>query len=464
MKKARNKKGGLKRKFTPISKKYERKNLLIILILFLGLIITVPYILQRQEIRQEAAATAFRFGSTSDVEAGYSLLAANSNQMKTLNPIFQFFPGDTCDPKPISGCWGTFKSALDGNNGNGMAQKWFITRGNHEWDATSFWPSAGDWSAMATRVGATNYSGDSFSYSFDYSNAHFVVLDWPSGGTSAASTITSAELSWLDADLSSAESRGLQHAFIFFHGLIYPVSTTYCCTAATNVTAVLTKHPIVSATFHGHEHLLSYTHIDSSKISNVSRPFEQFGEGGGGDSLYSCSSGRADWCQNVHGFAMVDVNGSNFTVNFYQLGTTTPIKSFSFTKAGGTSIPPVSAQPTAPQVITPTFYCAGGINCATSTTPTQPTQPTEVVSTAPSATPTQPTNTPQPTQPVEVVSASPTQVVTPQPSEQLTPTPIVTQPNNYKNNGNNSLLNSFINFILQIIMLFLSLLGLSNNK
>ncbi len=76
---------------------------------------------------------------------------------------------------------------------------------------------------MAGRVGATHYTaltGDG-TYSFDYGNSHFAVIDLPEGGSSSW---TSSEINWLDADLSAAESRGLVHEFIFSHGPMYGVT------------------------------------------------------------------------------------------------------------------------------------------------------------------------------------------------------------------------------------------------
>ena len=39
---------------------------------------------------------------------------------------------------------------------------------------------------------------------------------------------------------------------------------------------IINNHPIVSATFHGHEHVLSWTHMDNTRVSGLTRSYEQF--------------------------------------------------------------------------------------------------------------------------------------------------------------------------------------------
>jgi len=96
---------------------------------------------------------------------------------------------------------------------------------------------------------------------------------------------------------------------------------------------MLTRHPIVSATFSGHEHSQAYVHIDSSRIANViGHEWEMIHSGAAGAGTYSCESGRSDWCQATQGFATILVSGNTFTVSWYAKGNPTPIMTRSFTK------------------------------------------------------------------------------------------------------------------------------------
>ena len=50
---------------------------------------------------------------------------------------------------------------------------------------------------------------------------------------------------------------------------------------------VINEHPIVSATFHGHEHVLTWTHMDNTRVSSLTRSYEQFVTSPAGTTSYS---------------------------------------------------------------------------------------------------------------------------------------------------------------------------------
>ncbi|MBI5479663.1 MAG: metallophosphoesterase [Deltaproteobacteria bacterium] len=274
--------------------------------------------------------TAFRFVAWGDTKSGTSVLIDLSTQAKAFNPAFTLYAGDLVSsgfPTSSADAW---KTAVNGASSNGMFDITFPVRGNHEGSgSTSAWQAYFDLAGVATRVGATSYSElqAELTYSFDYGNAHFVGVDVLGDATA----MTSAELAWLDQDLTAAEGRGLTHAFLFWHGPIYPVGG-HCCPTAPNIIDVLNGHPIVSATFHGHEHNLAWVNMDTLRYSNLTHGFEQFVIGAAGAGLYACQSGRSDWCQSTNGFGVVDVDGNQFTVSIYEQGNATPIFQDSFTK------------------------------------------------------------------------------------------------------------------------------------
>jgi hypothetical protein len=154
--------------------------------------------------------------------------------------------------------------------------------------------------------------------------------------------MTEDQVKWIDEDLTSAEQRNLTHAFIFWHGPLYPVGNKHCCTQSkAEFVATASKHPIVSATFHGHEHLIAWVHIDKSRYSNATHEFEEFVTGSSGAEMHECTAGRSDYCQQAAGFATVDVSGKSFTVKLFLNGNSTPDRSITFIKgdSGGDTKP-----------------------------------------------------------------------------------------------------------------------------
>jgi hypothetical protein len=254
------------------------------------------------------------------------------------SPSFTVYTGDL-EPSgfTLAGTQ-TYMAAMNGNNNNGLSGKTFSIRGNHDSADTAGWQSYYNEPGVASAIGAANFNSltTELTYSLDYQNAHFVGIDVPGD----ANLITSAETSWLDADLASAESRGLTHAFIFFHGPVFCAESQHCpysgstgSYAPASLITVLNNHPIVTATFHGHEHILADTQLNSSRFSGLTHPIEQIITGAAGAPLYACDlPGRTDWCDAVNGFATVDVAGNQMTVNFYQLGSNSPLKTVQVTK------------------------------------------------------------------------------------------------------------------------------------
>ncbi|HEX7574998.1 MAG TPA: metallophosphoesterase [Candidatus Methanoperedens sp.] len=272
------------------------------------------------------SGSSFRFVVWADTKTGTSILQSESQSIISigLNPAFTLYPGDLCNSGPDATCFATWKSALNGGNTNNLFNITFATRGNHDSAGGAYWQSAFDFAATATAIGATNYVEQTtdMTYSFDYGNSHFVGIDVPGGDVS---TITSTQITWLDNDLTDAESRGLTHAFLFWHGPIYYVDE-HPSTPSSSLITVLNKHPIVSAAFFGHEHVVTYTHIDSSRISTITHPFEEFISGGAGAQPYVTNVNRVDYCigkngstcPQLYGYMSVDVSGNKFNVSFYK--------------------------------------------------------------------------------------------------------------------------------------------------
>ena len=300
------------------------------------------------------AQTSFRFVAWGDSRgstgANTAVLSSLSNQVNGLSPrpVFTLFDGDLCNSWSsactVNGSGGWVYSLNNGSPGNGMYNITFPFRGNHD-NSASGWDSTfnGHAQATVTAIGGSNFSsyasdGANRTYSFDYGNSHFVGIDLPGGDISS---MASGQITWLDSDLTAAESRGVTHSFLLDHGPIWPINE-HSSTPSSSLITVLNKHTSVSATFHGHEHVLGYAHIDSSRIGGVTHPWEEFVSGSSGAPAYSCTSGVSEYCTSTNGFMTVDVNGNTFTVNLYFQGQAVPAETWSFTK----STPVVTITPT----------------------------------------------------------------------------------------------------------------------
>jgi hypothetical protein len=297
----------------------------------------------------------FSFASLSDSQNGTSDLLKVSNQIASLNPSFVIFDGDLADSDGVTTSemtskTGAFKTA-------GLFDRTFLVRGNHDDHISG---SAALWETFFSTspniktlpAGVTDYvaldSGSAYlSYSFVYGNSMFIGLDVPGD----ADLVTSAQYTFLDSRLTYAGSIGLVHAFIFWHGPDYCVESIHCgCTAKLDGTCtpsafitVVNKHPIVSATFHGHEHIMGWVHVDNTRVPGVTHPYEEF--------LTSPSGGYLSYAGYIYpdridyyyplgtastdmGFGTLTVNGNSFTFNLYIVGTTAPVWSRTFTKDG----------------------------------------------------------------------------------------------------------------------------------
>jgi len=320
------------------------------------------------------AQSYFRFVSWADTKSSTSELSELSDQAVQLDPAFSIYEGDLEDSGFTASGMNDWKEAMDGQltgdtSPNGMFDIVFPVRGNHDDSNTAGWQAYFDFQATADFVGATNYTNmpgpegpedltyEDLSYSFDYQNAHFIGVDV----TGDAGGITSAQINWIDDDLTAAEARGLTHAFIYFHGPIYCVDGHCSCServgcidsSVETLIEVFNQHPIVSATFHGHEHTYAYTYIDETRVpaegsfEGVTHPFHQFITGSAGAGPASCDANRCDYNMAENGFVTVDVEGPNVTVTFYQLGSMVPVNTISYTKEGGTPSPPTANDDTA---------------------------------------------------------------------------------------------------------------------
>jgi len=296
-----------------------------------------------------AATNIFSFVSMGDGQGLATNFTKTVNQIAALFPDLVIFNGDL----EIDGVRTTeLNPMVTALKNAGLFNQTFLVRGNHDnhvTDSATLWENYFESSPniKIPPVGVTDYasldSGSEYlNYSFNFGNAMFIGLDYPAN---IVDYLTSSQLSFLDARLTAGESMGLDHAFIYFHKSLYCVASTHCncnlktdasCTQSALVT-VLNKHPIVSATFHGHEHILGWVHMSSARLGTLTDSFEEFftsPSGGITDNAYLYNN-RIDYVyQNMgesQGFAVISVNGASFTFSIYKVGTTAPVWSKTFT-------------------------------------------------------------------------------------------------------------------------------------
>jgi hypothetical protein len=326
--------------------------------------------------------SGFMFASMGDAQGDVSNYSVTVNQISSLNPNFAIFNGDLEDDGVRTSELDPMTSVLKNAN---IFNKTFIVRGNHDdhiSGSATLWenyfetaPNIRVLPAGVSNYVAINSSSDTLTYSFIYGNSIFIGLDTPGD----VDYLTSAQYTFLDSRLTYAENSGLVHAFIYFHGPMYCVESVHCdcptktdssCTPTTLI-SVINKHPIVSAFFHGHEHILGWTHIDKTRLAAVTGNFEEFLTSSSGSTNYNSYlyPDRMDYTymapEDTQVFATVTVNGNSFTVDFYKTGTATPVWTKTFTKGTTTAT-------STPGVLTATSTTTRTPIATTSITPTVP--------------------------------------------------------------------------------------------
>ncbi len=90
----------------------------------------------------------------------------------------------------------------------------------------------------------------------------------------------------------------------------------------------------MTATFHGHEHVMAHVLLDHTRVTRLApgRSFHEFVTGTAGAGPERCEPGRTDYCLEAWGFLTVDVNGPKVTATFYRDGSQIPQHTVSFTK------------------------------------------------------------------------------------------------------------------------------------
>jgi hypothetical protein len=257
------------------------------------------------------AMTPFRFAVTGDSNFGYSLFAEVTAKLGTYAPAWTLFTGDLVHDGPSQEQW---ESWFDAGGPLIATTPTMTAHGNHEEMATAFF-------ALEALPGAEDL------YSFDYGNAHFVVLnDSPPN----PDDLTGFEAAFLDTDLTAAEARPVPPTWL----ITVHHRPMFCSDPdeGSNLTvrgawnAIQQKHH-VDLDFNGHAHHYESTYpisgdggiVDAGGIRYIT-------SGGAGAAFDSPTPTPNPWTLVYYAglsFGIVDVNGPTLTLQGYRVDGTT---------------------------------------------------------------------------------------------------------------------------------------------
>lgn len=212
----------------------------------------------------EASATAFSFAVIGDTKV-FSADKPNGNLQKAVSSVskdnvnFSFVMGDlihSCDGG--SKCEASFAEWK--NVMKPILDKTYEVMGNHDRTGGSSADAVWQKEFNLPTNGPSGFS--ELTYSFDYSNSHFVVLDTekPKG-----QIIDSTQRDWLEKDLTANKK---ENVFVFYHEPAFQTAQNKDDSLDANpkerdaLWAILVKHN-VTAVFNGHEHIFSRKKVGS---------------------------------------------------------------------------------------------------------------------------------------------------------------------------------------------------------
>jgi hypothetical protein len=151
-------------------------------------------------------------------------------------------------------------------------------------------------------------------YSFDYGNAHFVMID----NFELLYQMSESQLNWIETDIKDAKARGQQWIFCFFHLSIFTTATSgFYYDLQKQLVPIFDKNG-VDAAFYGHDH--DYQHYNYTYGANGllyskdhnwdHNTVQYFCTGGGGANLEV-------------GYGVLDMKPSVYEVEWYNTATQT---------------------------------------------------------------------------------------------------------------------------------------------
>jgi hypothetical protein len=286
------------------------------------------------------STSAFRFAVSGDSRNDATIWAAAQEAIRAQGAVFQIFSGDAVATGTLQSGWNDFfETTSSGVPASDVMANVpiMMTNGNHESLAVNYLAQF----ALPQQSGGGESPSAKAWYSFDYGNAHFLVLN---DTTVSSDTIAGAEATWARTDLARVNRAVTPWVFVLHHQPEYSCSTVH----GSNLDLRAAWQPIfdnaqVDIVFNGHVH--NYER---------SKPIRGFQSGtttgliadslahgttyvtaaGVGAPLYDISTGCnfTQKTQKTENYGTVDINGNTLTFKAYDLNTGSVIDQFTVTK------------------------------------------------------------------------------------------------------------------------------------
>ncbi|MHA1731918.1 MAG: metallophosphoesterase, partial [Promethearchaeota archaeon] len=190
--------------------------------------------------------------------------------------------------------------------------------GNHDWDGG--FEKGSNWAGIFSYPYAQPCQGRF--YSFDYLNAHFVMMD----NFEHAYHMSDAQVQWVEQDLAAARARGQDWLFCFFHLSIFSSYTANMYYDLQETFVPIFDQYGVDAVFYGHDH--AYEHYayrygwngllhDPSHASWNHKTVHYFLTGGGGAAL-EYEYGVTKRAPETFQLEWYDANAGSWTTKTYE--------------------------------------------------------------------------------------------------------------------------------------------------
>jgi len=282
-------------------------------------------------------AEVWRFGVTGDSRNEPAIFAETQARLQAESVDMQIFSGDAVVLGPNQGEWDAFFEASSGGISvqDVLARiPFMVANGNHDGLAVNYLAQF----ALPQQVTAGERGDGEEWYSFDYGNAHFIVLN----DTSTNDLISNQQRDWLRADLTAVDRTVTPWVFAMHHKPMYTSATAH----APDVSLRASWQPVyddfgVDFVFNGHNHnyerSLPIRGFASGTSNGQVQPSDTNGTpraangtvyvvaAGAGAPLYgvnAASTGYTVFAESTRNYVVVEIEGKTMRYKAYRLDGT----------------------------------------------------------------------------------------------------------------------------------------------
>ncbi len=283
------------------------------------------------------ATSPIRFAVTGDSRDDSVVWAQVQARVRDAAPDFQLFTGDAVGLGVNQPEWDGFygESYMGQNVQEALARIPIMpANGNHEGLAVNYTLQL----ALPQELSEGERAEGEEWYSFDYGNAHFVVLN----DTAGESLVTGSQLDWLDADLAAVDRDVTPWVFAVHHEGTYSCSTNHGSDIELRAAwqPVFDRHE-VDIVFNGHDHDYERSKpIRGFAAGTSDGEVQAWGagtiyvvSGGAGAPLYGVDDGcyHTETIESVNHYVIVDIEDRTLRYAAHRLDGTM-LDSFEITK------------------------------------------------------------------------------------------------------------------------------------